>query len=308
MINALLKKLSGNWYNECVYFKYRIHKMPSWQRGSARLFFMPMALGLRLNKSIRYRLEITRVEMPITTRCTLHCRDCGNLISFYSHPVDFDINILTKDVDDFLSNVDRVHRFIIMGGETFLYRELYRLVSYLIGQKKIGLVHLITNGSIIPGPDILRLLQHRKIMVTISSFPVEVSPNKPRFVATMEANHINYMLDNNMWQDLGVINPDVDSSVEALKHRFARCPRKVCHNISNGEYHVCPRSVHGKQLGQFPPDDSDSVVFRNRRNPQAIRKELRELFQKEYITACGKCKGGREGTLSPGIQMNRGAV
>ena len=141
--------------------------------------------------------------MPITTRCNMHCRDCANLIPFYPHPVDFDIDRLTKDVDDFLDNVDRVHRFIIMGGETFLYRELYGLVSYLIGQKKIGLVHLFTNGSIIPGKDILQLLQQRKIMITISSFPVEVSPTKPRFIATMDENHINYRVEYNLWRDLG---------------------------------------------------------------------------------------------------------
>jgi hypothetical protein len=308
MINDLLNKLSGNCYNQSIYFKYRINKMSFWQRGLARIFFMPMALGLRLSETLRHRLEIPHVEMHITTRCNLHCRDCGNLIPFFPHPVDFDINRLTKDVADFLGNVDRVHRFIIMGGETFLYRELYRLVSYLIQQNKIGLVHLFTNGSIIPEADILHLLQHRKILVTISSIPVEVSPNKPRFIATLEANHINYIVEHNMWRDMGGFNPDVDTSAEALKHRFANCCSKICHNISNGEYHLCPRSVHGKHLGQFPSADSDRVIFRDRKNPQAFRKELRELFRKEYLAACGRCTGSREKTLSPGIQMDRGTV
>jgi hypothetical protein len=309
MITALLKTLSGPWYYENIYYKYRFHKMSFWQRGLARLFFMPMALGLRLiNESIRHRLEIPHLEMPITTRCNLHCRDCANLIPFFPHPVDFDINRLTKDADDFLVNVDRVHRFIIMGGETFLYRELYRLVSYLIQQNKISLVHIFTNGSIIPGPDILQLLQHRKILVTISSFPVEVSPNKLCFIATMEANHINYRVEYNLWRDLGGFNPAVDSNTEVLKHRFANCRSKVCHNFSNGEYHLCPRSIHGERLGQFSPDESDRVIFRDRKNPQVLRKELRELLHKEYITACSKCTGIYEETLSPGIQMGRGTV
>ncbi|MCK7475276.1 MAG: hypothetical protein MZV49_21340 [Rhodopseudomonas palustris] len=56
--------------------------------------------------------------------------------------------------------------------------ELHRLVRHLILQDKIDLVHLFTNGSIIPGADILHLLQHRKILVTISSYPVEVSPKQ----------------------------------------------------------------------------------------------------------------------------------
>jgi len=308
MINALINTLWSPWYNENICYKYRIHKLSIWQRCLFRLFFMPIDLGRRLNQSIRHRLEIRRVEMTITTRCNLHCRDCGNLIPSYPHPVDFDIGLLIQDVDEFLGNVDRVHRFIIMGGETFLYRELYRLVSYLIQQNKISLVHLFTNGSIIPGPDILQLLRHRKILVTISTIPVEVSPNKPRFIATMEAKHINYRVEYTLWRDLGGFNPAVDGSVEALKHRFANCCSKVCHNLSNGEYHLCPRSVHGERLEQFLPDESDRVIFRGRKNPQAFRKELRELFHKEYIAACSKCKGSREQTLNPGIQMDRGTV
>jgi MoaA/NifB/PqqE/SkfB family radical SAM enzyme len=85
-----------------------------------------------------------------------------------------------------------------MGGETFLYRKLHELLSYLIRQDKIGLVHLFTNGSIIPGKDILRLLQHRKILVSVSSFPAEVSPNKHLFIATLEANNINLVVEDKL--------------------------------------------------------------------------------------------------------------
>ena len=121
--------------------------------------------------------------MPITTRCNFHCRDCSNLIPYFKNPADFDLNMLIRDIDDFLSHVDRVHRFIIMGGETFLYRDLHKLLSYMISTTKIDLIHLFTNGSIIPESDILQLLKHRKVLVTISSFQVEASPNKPRFIA-----------------------------------------------------------------------------------------------------------------------------
>jgi len=90
MISALLKELSGNWYNENVYFKFRIHKMPFWKRNLARLLFMTMALGLRFIKSIRDRLEIPNVEMSIMNPCHQHCSDCENLNSFYPNPVDFE--------------------------------------------------------------------------------------------------------------------------------------------------------------------------------------------------------------------------
>jgi hypothetical protein len=213
--------------------------------------------------------------------------------------------MLIGDIDDFLTHVDRVHRFIIMGGETFLYRELHKLLSYMISRDKINLIHLFTNGSIIPGNDILKLLRHRKILVSISSFPEEASPNKPRFIATMGKNNINYAVEDKLWRDLGGFNPIVNDSVEALKYRFANCYSRGCHNLSNGEYHICPRSVHGQALGYFKPDDSDKLIIRGRKDHQQVRNELRALRNKEYIQACGKCLGMLEENIIPGIQMSK---
>ena len=207
------------------------------------------------------------------------------------------------DVDDFLGNVDRVHQFIVMGGETFLHPELKRFIRHLISRDKIDLVHLFSNGSVIPKPDMMQLLRNHKIILTVSSVPVNVSPNKRRFIDSLEVNHINFIVANNLWRDLGGFSPDVNNSVDVLKKRFSKCGSQVCHQLINGKYHLCPRSGHGEQLGQFSPDGSDSIIFRNRRNPMAFNNELQKLLNKDYITACTRCTGTNDATLSPGIQI-----
>lgn len=307
-MRVLLHMLLGRWYNENIYFKYRIHRMSAWKQDAARFVFLPPALWINLTGVLRHRLEIPHIELPITTRCNLRCKDCGNLIPFYPRPADFDVEQLLGDVDDFLNHVHRVHRFIVMGGETFLYRELHRLLSHLIQQNKIGLLHLFTNGSVIPKAEIMQLLKHRKILVSVSSFPAEVSPNKARFIDILEENHINYKIEDHLWRDLGGFNPDVDSRPEALKRRFAGCSVKGCHNLIHGEYHLCPRSAHGGQLGQFVPAASDKVVVRNRKDPPAFKKERQALLRKEYLAACSRCTGKPEETVYPGIQMSGGVA
>ncbi len=303
-LNDFLDKSLGSWYKENIYYKYRIHKMSVWKSNLARLFFLPMGLWHGFTNSLLKRFEQAHVEMPITTRCNFRCKDCSNLIPFFKEPADFDLKMLIRDIDDFLSHVDRVYRFIIMGGETFLFRDLYKLISYMINRRKIDLIHIFTNGSIIPKPDVMRLLKSRKVLVSVSSFPVEASPNKPRFIAAMEKNNINYNMEEKLWRDLGGFNPVVDDSVEAMKNRLAKCYSRGCHNLSNGEYHLCPRSVHGQALGQFKPDESDKVIIRGRKDHQAVRHELQALRNKEYIQACGKCSGMLIENIMPGIQMN----
>jgi hypothetical protein len=305
LANRSINKILGSWYKENIYYKYRIHKMSVWKSNLARLLFLPMGLWHGLINLILNRFEQAHVEMPITTRCNLQCRDCSNLIPFFNHPADFDLDMLIRDIDDFLSHVDRVHRFIIMGGETFLYRDLDKLISYMISKRKIDLIHIFTNASIIPDHNIMPLLKNRKMLISISSFPVEAFSEKPHFIAAMKENNVNYMLEEKLWSNLGGFNPTVDVSVEAMKKRFANCYSRGCHNISNGEYHVCPRSVHGQVLGQFKPDDSDKVIIRGRNDHHAVKKELLALRQKDYIQACSKCTGMKEEGIIPGIQMEK---
>ncbi len=299
----LLWTLSGRWYNEYIYYKYRIHHISPLGQDILRCFFLPFAVVMKLKAALRNQLEIAHIEMPITTRCTLRCQDCGNLIPFYRQPADFDADQLIRDVDDFLYHVDRVHRFIVLGGETFLHRELPRVLSHLIQQRKIGLLHLFTNGSVIPGANVLTLLKHRKIIVSVSSMPEAVSPHKTRFIAFLKKNRINYKIEDRLWRDLGGFHPDVDNRPDALMRRFAQCSMKGLHNLSNGEYHACPRSFHGERLGQFVPDATDKVVIRNRRDRDAFRREREALLRKKYLAACRSCTGAPEESVYPGIQM-----
>jgi len=303
--DKLLNKLAGSWYQENLYYKYRIFAMPLWRQQWARLFFLPACAAIKICDAVSGRLEIPRVEMPVTTRCTFLCKDCGNLIPFYQKRNDYDLEELMRDVADFLANVGRVDRFIIMGGETFLYRDLKKLIVYLIGRKKIHLVHLITNGSVMPEKDILEVLRHRKCLVTVSAFPPEISSRKPLVISTLKENHINYLLEDKLWTDRGGWDPEVDNSVDALGRRFATCSIKACHNIARGEYHLCPRSFHGEVLGQFVPSASDKIKFRGMRNPQKFKEEMRRLLEKDYIQACTKCKGTQGGVIMPGIQMRK---
>ena len=270
--------------------------MPFWKRNLARLFFLPPALWLRIIKFIGNRLEIPNVEMFIMNPCNPQCMDCKDLNSSHHEYADFEINQLLRDTDDFLGNVNRVHRLIITGGETLLYRELHKLLSTLIRQEKIDLINIFTTGAVIPESDILQLLKHRKVLVTISSFPEKASPNKPRFIAALEENRINYLVKDT-WRDLGRFNPIANNGEVDLENRFKQCISKDYHVLNNGEYHICLRSAHGKQLGQFSPDDSDSVTFRNRKDPQLFKKEIRKLRKKEYLTACSKCKGSHRETM-----------
>ena len=234
--------------------------------------------------------------MPVSDSLKLNFRKYGNKRHIDAPPGGFDVDRLIMDVDDFLGNVDRVYRLVIAGEESLLCPELYRLISHLINQDKIDMVNLISAGSFMPGADMLQLLKSRKIMVTISSFPAEPSPGVFRFIDTMKANRVNFIVKD-IWRDLNSFNPAVDKSPRVLKRRFAGCLSKGLHNLINGQYHLCPRAANIKQAGHILPDNDDSIMFRDSINPSLFRKRLRKLLKRDYLAACGICEGSHKETI-----------
>lgn len=179
-------------------------------------------------------------------------------------------------------------------------------MTHLIRNSKVNIVHIYTNATIIPAEDILVLMQNPKVYVTISDYPIEAARRKNKFISTLAQRKIHCEVRTMNWIDMGGLNPTIDNNPRALKRRFANCSsRKLCHNLIDGEYHLCPRSGHGQLLGQFPKNPSDSVRFRGRHDPSGFQNELRQLLQKEYITACTKCNVDAGQEIIPAIQLER---
>lgn len=294
----------GDWFNHDVYYRLRIHSMPRWKRVGLRAAYFPKALAVRLRSAMQKKYELPRVETAITTRCTLRCRDCSNLIVFYDKRADLDTQLVLKDIEDLLYSVDRIHRFIVMGGEPLLHSGLKTILTYLLSHARVGVVQLITNGTIIPDDHLLSLFQHPKMLVTVSNYSSDIAKNKSRLLSLLEDYQINYTYEPDFdWIDLGGWNPRVDNTPDALRQRYQTCPRKTCHNIYNGQYHLCPRSAHGMRLGQIADDEKYYVVFRDRSDPVTVRNELNHLFQVRYISACQHCRGQEGAAIPPAVQL-----
>ena len=55
------------------------------------------------------RLFIRSVDLIVTERCSLRCRDCSNLMQYYRHPADCGTAELLASIDELCAYVDGVH-------------------------------------------------------------------------------------------------------------------------------------------------------------------------------------------------------
>ena len=64
-------------------------------------------------------LCIRSVDLMITEKCTLKCKDCANLMQFYESPINIDLKEVQLILDNLLKKLDLLYEVRLIGGEPF---------------------------------------------------------------------------------------------------------------------------------------------------------------------------------------------
>lgn len=227
------------------------------------------------------------LEIPITTKCSLKCNGCSNLIPCYNQRNDYDINNLIKSIKKFLECINNIVYIRVLGGEPFLSQNLYKVINTLLKSNKIQRIEIVTNGTIIPkDKKIINILKSNKIVVCISQYPI-VDYNS--LILFLQKNKINYRIDKmNYWMNYGPPKKRGKSQKELIK-QYSKC-HNVCKSLINGQIHLCPRSSHGTDLGIIKDNKDDYLNLLDDKISLSEKKiYLNKLLKKKYIIACDYC-------------------
>lgn len=241
------------------------------------------------------KLFYRSVDIIITERCSLKCRDCSNLMQYYKQPKDCDINDLMQDVDAFCYFMDGVNEFRVIGGEPFMNREFHLIIKKLIEEPKVRKVVIYTNGTIVPGEDQIRQLKNNKVLVIITDYG-KLSKRVDDLTCVLERNNIAfYAIKAKGWTDCAKISRHY-RTVEQQKELFRRCCAKNTVNLTNGRLYRCPFSANAARLCAIPENERDYIdIVRERQEIVDIgetKKKIRAfLLEKDFLRACDYCNG-----------------
>jgi len=257
------------------------------------VLFFPLWLADMLvqpNKMTCYRMEVV-----VTSKCTLKCISCANLMQYYrannKHYVA-DYAVLAKDIEKLLSQFDYITCINVIGGEPLVYPRLYDVLNKLATSKKIGLVTIITNGTVKPNNEIMQLAKSPKIIFVLSQYPKEVAPEADMLVKTLLNNKVNVQFGKSVWYErFGEMGTKARGRTNRqLAQNFAGC--QGCIEFMDGKLHMCPVSSHGTNLGLIIPDDEDYIDFRTDNIDKIKLKRLIRKPKGFYIRACDHCDAG----------------
>ncbi|MBF0329409.1 MAG: radical SAM protein [Nitrospirae bacterium] len=257
------------------------------------------------------KLFLRSIDIIITERCSLRCKDCSNLMQYYEKPRDSDLDMLLKSIDAFCLVVDEVMDFRIIGGDAFMNKEWPVIVERLTTEPKAKRVLLYTNGTIVPKLADIAHFKNTKVAVIITDYGV-LSRKLHELRDILEEHKIAYhILKPAEWLDCAQIAPH-KRGAEGNREIFRNCCAKNMATLSDGKLFRCPYGANANRLFAVPDCKIDYVDIYSRVldgvNVGTIKDAVKNyLLNKEYLEVCDYCNGrplsGKE--VTPAVQVDR---
>lgn len=252
------------------------------------------------------KLWVRSVDLMITEKCSLKCKDCSNLMQYYKHPVNLNLQILRESFDRFLDKVDRIGELRIIGGEPLMHPEFYKIIQWYEGSNKIGKIGVWTNGTIFPLEEIRKELTSKKLRVRLSDYG-KLSYHLRDWIEFCQEKNIDYEINKmDEWHDLGELKKR-NFSTETLKSIYRSCECRDLPTFLHGRLYNCPYAANADNLRAMRPEESklDFLDFSDE-NIACSTAEIKDFLQnREYLMACDYCSGRNYegGGIEPYIQV-----
>lgn len=257
------------------------------------------------------KLFLRSVDIIITERCSLKCRDCSNLTQYYKNPKSCSLEELVKSIDAFCAVIDEVNEFRVIGGEPFMNRDFDAVVKRLIDEPKVKKIIIYTNGTIVPPDDKIKSLKNNKILLMITDYG-PLSRNLNALTQKLSSNNIAfYARKAQGWTDCSKIKSHY-RSVEQQKEIFRNCCAKNTINLSDGKLYRCPFFANAARLRAVPDYKEDYIdLFQEPLDATGIvatKNKVRDyLLNKDYLKVCDFCSGRSfsDPEITPAIQTTK---
>lgn len=249
---------------------------------------------------LNHLLIIPYVEMTVSAQCTLHCKDCANFMQYYDKPEPMNLENVLAWTNAFLDAVDYVKTFRVMGGEAMMQKQLPDVLKVILNSPKVEHMQLVSNATLVPKDEVISLLKHPKASICFSNYGDQLCPKHKMIVDKCLSEGILATTSSySRWIDAGDVSVRT-TNIDEIKEIYKKCCLP-CKHIWNGELHVCPRSAHGKALGMIKMKDQDYVKLLDTTTEER-RKQIRALYDVDYVDACACCDWPTGPRIPSGIQ------
>lgn len=245
-------------------------------------------------------IKLDRIEIFMTSMCTLNCEKCISYIPYFKHRVIAPLDTLKKDIDLLFSKVDYVYKLKLLGGEGFLYPYLIEYVDYIYQNyhNKIESIRIGTNGTIIPKEDLVQMCLRDEVTVDISDYSQAVPElsklDLVRETLEQKGVSVDIKRTGEQWLDMGFPqNIPRERTQESISKQYEKCAM-FCRQFSEGKLFFCCSNCAAIKAELYDINENDYFDFQK----DFTKKELLEyelgFCNLGYTNFCALCRGGSD--------------
>lgn len=246
------------------------------------------------------QIKIDRIEIFMTSYCTLKCEKCISYIPYFKHGVVVPITSLINDIDLLFSKVDYVFKLKLLGGEGFLYPDLMAYVDYIYNHysDRIGSIRIGTNGTIDPSDEIIQMCKRDKVIVDISDYRVTV-PGLSKLETVKDklvSNGITVDIKRSgeQWLDMGFPNnKPKHKNEQELREHFEKCAM-FCRQFTDGKLFYCCSNCAAVKAGLYGLNKMDYLDFSDNFSKKELLEYELGFSELGHTSFCEVCQGGSE--------------
>jgi len=255
------------------------------------------------------------LDIVITTKCSMKCASCANLMQYYKNATSTDAKVL-EAVKKVSENVDHISEYRVIGGEPLMNKNWAKITNSIFEQDPSRNVYIYSNATICPKQTDLDLIKEKNIYFYITDYE-ELSRNMDKTIEILEKNKIPYYRKPaGNWVDCSQIRKH-NRSPQRLKQVFKECCAKYLFTLLSGKLYTCPFIANADELKAIPMTKADYVdVLEN--DDETIKSKITRLIKmKNFFPACDFCDGrphdpskaleyAGKGLIKAGKQVPRG--
>ena len=228
------------------------------------------------------------LDIVITTKCSMKCESCANLMQYYVVAKNTDLEILSA-IEILDNNVDAISEFRIIGGEPLMNKQWAHIVNGIIEQDVKRKIFIYTNGTIAPKDEQLKTFHGKNINFYITDYG-KLSRNINKLEESLKKHNINYFrkpADN--WVDCSSIRQH-NRTVRENEVVFKECCAKQLYTLLNGKLYACPFIANAANLKAIPNNHADYVDLLSK--TQDLKQKIKKLVKmQKFFPACDFCDG-----------------
>lgn len=229
------------------------------------------------------------IDVMVTTKCSLKCESCSNLMQYYENPQNTDFDRTLEALEILQENVDEISEFRMIGGEPLMNKDWAYIIKAILDKNPERKIFVYTNGTIPPKDEHLEFFHGKHVTFIITEYG-ELSKNLAKLKEKLDRHGITYLArPAENWLDCSSIRHHKRTPSD-LKEVFKQCCVKYVYTLLDGRLYRCPFIANAANLKAIPDDPANYVdLFSKSGN---IKQQIRRLVKvTSFFPACDFCDG-----------------